>query len=270
MQAKSLVDCHTHSSFSMDSQADIQDGIVSAINNGLAGLIFTDHLELDNPTPQNNCFFDFEQRSKILDQAQETFAGKAKVLKGVEVGFQPHLANKLSNLIKGHNFDFVICSTHIIDACGLGTNDFYKNKTKKQAYSQYLEAMYHAVDVFNDFDVVGHIGYICRGAPYQDKSLRYIDYKNQLDKIFKKIIEKDKGIEVNTAGYFCKLDFPHPDFDSIKRYKELGGHIITLGSDAHHACRIGDKFDFVVKKLKEIGFESVSYFENRKQILVKI
>ena len=42
-----------------------------------------------------------------------------------------------------------------------------------------------------------------------------------------------KGIELNTGGFKYGLGHPNPCEDIIKRYKELGGEIITLGSDAH-------------------------------------
>jgi histidinol-phosphatase (PHP family) len=111
---------------------------------------------------------------------------------------------------------------------------------------------------------------LCRYIPCDQKALRYTDFSDSLDAIFKKLIEKGKGIEVNTAGFLYELDFPHPDFDSLKRYKELGGEIITIGSDSHKAEHIGNKFSFVIEQLAHIGFKYITYFENRKPVFVKI
>jgi len=88
--------------------------------------------------------------------------------------------------------------------------------------------------------------------------------------IFKELIEKGKGIEVNTAGFLYNLGFPHPDFDSLKRYKELGGEIITIGSDSHKVEHIGNNFAFVLEQLAHIGFKYITYFEDRKPVFVKI
>ncbi len=263
-----LVDCHTHSSFSGDSQVLIKDAAHRTQERGLGGITFTDHLELSHPIPEHSMTFDFAERSQQLDQLRQNLGTTIKILKGLEVGFQPHIAQEAQAIIQNHDFDFIICSTHVVD--GIGENSFYENKTKQQAYNRYLEAVYRAVTTFDDFDIVGHIGYVCRYAPYQDKSLRYVDYADILDAILKTVIEKGKGIEINTAGYFMQLGFPHPDFDTIKRYKELGGSIITLGSDAHNLERIGDHFGFVVDQLTTLGFSYVTYFENRKPIFVKI
>jgi histidinol-phosphatase (PHP family) len=88
--------------------------------------------------------------------------------------------------------------------------------------------------------------------------------------ILKAVIQKGKGIEVNTAGYAYNLNSPHPGFDILKRYKELGGTILTLGSDAHTPQIIGGKFPFVLQKLVSLGFEHITYFEKRKPIFIKI
>ncbi len=272
---KSIVDCHTHSSFSIDSQMPFKDGVLSAINAGLGGLIFTDHLDLDYPKSENGeskyeYTFDFAARSKFLDNIRNEFGTSVKILKGLELGFQPQIIEQANEIVKNYDFDFVILSVHVVDRIDLCHKAFHEGQPKEKVFTRYLQAIYESVDKFDDFDVVGHIGYICRYVSYPDKSLKYADYSDILDMIFKKVIQKGKGIEVNTAGYFYKLGFTHPDFDSIARYKELGGEIITIGSDSHDASRIGENFGLVVKQLSEIGFKYVTYFENRKPVFVKI
>lgn len=267
---KSIIDCHTHSSFSIDSQMPAKEGVLSAINAGLGGLIFTDHIDLDYPDPAYNFSFDIAVRSEFLDNLRLDFGAKAKILKGLELGFQPQIVSQAGEIVKSYDFDFVILSVHVVDKIDLCHKIFHEGQPKEQVYRRYLQAIYESVDKFDDFDVVGHIGYLCRYVTYPDRSLKYADYSDVLDMIFKKVIQNGKGIEVNTAGYFYKLGCPHPDFDSIKRYKELGGEIITIGSDAHVAGRIGENFELVIKQLSEIGFKHVTYFENRKPVFVKI
>lgn len=265
---KSLVDCHSHSSFSSDSTITIEAAAQKVADLGLAGIVFTDHLELDHPAPEWCKNFDVRARGEIIERVQQQHGNEIKLLQGIEVGFQPHLVNDLREIINAYDFDQVICSTHVVDR--IEENRFFQNPSKQYVYTRYLEAVYQAVSDFDDFDVVGHIGYVCRYVSYDDKSMCHGDYADLLDSILKKVIDKGKGIEINTAGYFCKLDFPHPDFDTIKRYKELGGSIITLGSDAHFVDRIGDRFDHVVQRLADLGFSYVTYFEKRKPVFVKI
>ena len=264
------VDCHTHSSFSADSQTPLKDAVLRAKKLGLDGISFTDHLDLGHDDPEKIMTFDFAQRATQITQLQEHFKDSIKIFKGLEVGFQPHIIPGIQNIIKAYDFDVIICSVHAISRVFAYEALFYEGKPKHQAYAEYLTAIYESVATFDDFDIVGHIGYMCRYAPYQDKSLKYADHREIVDAILKKVIEKDKGIEVNTAGFSYNLGFTHPDFDIIQRYKELGGSIITLGSDAHDVQRIGDRFDSIIKRLAHIGFSHVAYFEKRTPIFIRI
>lgn len=273
MDLKKIIDCHSHSNYSDDSEMLAQDGIQSAINAGLGGIAFTDHLDLDYPNKEYNYTFDYSERSKFFDELRSEFANKIKILKGLELGFQPHIIDTATKIAQAHDFDFIIGSVHSVDGFALaGRSGFYDSKSKQQAYTRYLEEIYNSVVQMRCFDVVGHIGYVRRYAPDSDKSLRYADYGDILDSILKKVIDKGKGIEVNTSGYYYKdLGTPIPDFDIITRYKELGGEILTIGSDSHKADQfIGHSFDIVLQRLKNIGFDYVTYFENRKPVFVKI
>lgn len=274
MNLKSIIDCHSHSYYSDDSKMVPCDGVQSSVNAGLGGITFTDHLDLDYPNKKYDYTFDYLQRSNFLDELQELFVGKSKILKGLELGYQPHIVDQATNIVQCYDFDFVICSVHSVDGyalCGETSSGFYAGKTKSQAYIRYLEEVYKSVVQLNCFDVVGHIGYIRRYAPDSDRSLRYADYGDILDEILKKTISKGKGIEVNTSGYYNKdLGSPIPDFDVIKRYKQLGGQVLTIGSDSHQAQHVGNSFALVLDKLKAVGFEYVTYFEKRKPIFVKI
>lgn len=274
MNLKSIIDCHSHSNYSDDSEMIAGDGVKCAIKAGLGGITFTDHLDLDYPDHRYDYTFDYAQRSSFLDELQQEFAGRAKILKGLELGFQPHTVEESTKIAQNYDFDFIIGSVHSVDGfalCGDVSCGFYEGKTKKQAYTRYLEEIYNSVVQLDCFDVVGHIGYIRRYAPDEDRSLKYTDYSDILDSILKKAIDKGKGIEANTSGYYYKdLGTPIPDYDILKRYKELGGQILTIGSDSHRAQFVGNSFGIVLERLKSIGFEYVTYFEKRKPIFVKI
>ena len=98
----------------------------------------------------------------------------------------------------------------------------------------------------------------------------YNEFKPITDKILKALIEKEKGIEINTSGFKYGLNHTHPQFPIVKRYKELGGKIITVGSDAHRPEQITFKFDVAYRMLKEAGFDEISLFREKKPIFVKI
>ncbi len=271
MPLQFIIDSHTHSTFSPDGKISLEEGVVTARERGLGGLVFTDHLELAHPDIATwNTPFDIEQRSHLIDQLRTEHAGTIKIFKGFELGFEPTILDRASDLIDQNDVDFVILSTHCVDNIDLGEGSYYQTRSKEQAYAQYLDTIYQSVSLFDNFDVVGHIGYACRYAPYPDKSLCYLDYHDKLDAILNRIIAKGKGIEVNTAGFRLNLGYPHPDYDVIKRYHELGGTIITLGSDAHRTIGIGREFENVIRRLADIGFMHVTHFEQRKPVFVKI
>ncbi|MCX7709661.1 MAG: histidinol-phosphatase HisJ family protein [Clostridia bacterium] len=265
-----MFDCHLHSNFSGDSQMSVDEACEKAISLGLKGIAFTDHLDYDYPDYEEVFMINFDQYSKFMDQTKLKYNHRLKVLKGIEVGIQPHVLADSEQVVTGYDFDFVIGSTHIIDKLDPYTGSYFAGKTKKQSDTRYLEEVLFAVENFKNYDVVGHIGYIRRYNQCDDKTLRYVDYHDLIDTILKTVIRDGKGIEVNTSGFKGILNTPIPDFDILKRYKELGGEIITLGSDAHSAEHIALNFNFVKDQLKQIGFKTVTYFEKRKPVFINI
>lgn len=271
MYYKNFVDCHTHCNFSDDSRMLPEDGVKRAIELGLHGITFTDHIDFDYPNPAYTFHFDPAKRLATLTALQHDVGNTIKILNGVEIGIQPHVIEKSNDFIANGNFDFVINSVHAIDGsslCSQGT--FFAGKTKKQAYDRYLTAIYDCITQFTNFDIVGHIGYIRRYGPYPDNSLRYHEYADIIDAILKKVITDGKGIEINTSGYAYHLGSPIPDIDIIRRYKELGGEIITMGSDSHTADHIGNYFEEAIAILQQAGFSQVAYFVQRKPIFVPL
>ena len=152
MLLKSIVDCHTHSNFSIDSQMPAKDAVLCAIKKGLAGLIFTDHLDLDYPNAAYDYTFDFSARSEFLDKLGMDFEDKIKIHKGIEVGFQPHVVAQSSEIIKKYDFDFVINSIHVVDKTDVCHKSFHESGSKEQVFLRYLNEIYESVDKFDDFD----------------------------------------------------------------------------------------------------------------------
>ncbi len=270
MILSNIVDSHVHSNFSVDSSIQAEDACIKAIDLGLAGLAFTDHIDLDLQHPQYVFNFDCVARSTYIDTLKQNFGNKLHILKGIEIGIQPHIIQESEKIITNFDFDFVICSIHALNKIDLGNQKFYDNKTKQHAYQIYLEAIYDSVCNFKTFDVVGHIGYICRYSPYKNRLLMYHEHQDIIDEILKRVIRDGRGIEINTAGYFYKLGTPHPDIAILKRYKELGGEVITIGSDAHTVQRIGADFDTTCELLQIAGFTHITYFKDRKPVFVSL
>ncbi len=110
----------------------------------------------------------------------------------------------------------------------------------------------------------------CAYGGFENRTYQFKDYANILDQILRTIISKGKGIEINTSGFRYGLGVLHPGIDLLKRYKELGGTIITFGSDTHKIRDYYDGFEEAKKMLLEAGFEFITVFKNRKPEFVKI
>lgn len=258
-------DYHMHSSFSDDSQATQESMILQCIELGYHTICFTDHMDLDFPLEFGGGFvFNTDIYTKQLNALQEKYSDKIKILRGVEYGLRPYLKEQFQILTQRNNFDFIIGSSHLVGTIDPYQKEYWDNITEEEGITKYLTAIYENIKTFDDFDVYGHIDYAIRYAPNKNKNYSYIRYADLIDSIFTALIQKGKGIEVNTAGYKYGLGHPHPQTDILKRYKELGGEIITIGSDAHMPEHIGYDFDKVESLLKSIGFKYYTVFEKRK------
>ncbi|MEG6613130.1 histidinol-phosphatase HisJ family protein [Pseudoclostridium thermosuccinogenes] len=267
-----MFDCHVHSSFSGDSEMPAEAACEKAIEVGLDGIAFTDHTDIDFPGSDFDFMIDYDEYFEFMDKLAKKYEGRLKVLKGIEAGIQPHVMDDTSKIIKNYDFDFVIGSIHVVDGKDTYKPSYFEGLSKHEAYSKDLKAIAWMVKEFDDFDIAGHFDYIIRKAPYEDRNLRYCEFSDIFDEIFKSLIAKGKGFEVNTSSFreYKGIITPVYDIDILKRYHELGGEIITFGSDSHTTEYLGYKFDFYKCVLQEIGFKYVAHYEKRKPVFEKI
>jgi len=265
-----LWDTHMHSRFSGDSEAEPEAMVSAAMSLGLAGVCFTDHLDYDYPEEPELFLLDFDAYEKKILSLQKEYEDVFPVNYGIEIGLQPQVAKQNNAVIAAHDFDFVIGSSHVCDHMDPYYPSFYEKRTEEQAYRRYFESILENIQTDVDFDVYGHIDYVTRYGPNQNKYYSYEKYADVIDEILRLLIAKDKGIEVNTAGIKYGLGVPHPTPAILKRYRELGGEIVTLGADAHKPEHVGYAFDQVPQILKDAGFEYYTVFTARVPSFYKI
>ena len=259
-----MIDLHNHSEFSIDSRTPMEENILVAINNGLKYISITDHMEIVEVTDVYSDTLDVEGYFNKYKKLKETYKDDITVLSGVEVGIQECTAKIVDDFVSKFDYDFVIGSVHSLFEKDLYHGGYYKNLTTDELYKTYYEEMYRAVKATRNFDVLGHIDYIDR---YLDKGVKVPnqeDNKETILKIFKELIDSNRGIEINTGGYRRGLPYLHPHEKILKWYKEAGGEIITIGSDAHISKDVGANSKDAVDYLKANGFTGVYIFENRK------
>lgn len=266
MEHNLVWDCHMHSSFSADSDTPMEDMIKEAIRRGLAGITFTEHLDPDYPDVPDKLDFSLDidsYRQKLL-LLKEKYRDCLDVRFGIELGLQMHLEDYFRDLLKKYPFDFVIGSSHVVHGFDPYYPEFFEGRKESSCYMEYFESILENLAFFQDMDVYGHIDYVVRYGPSKNREYSYGRYKDILDDILKKIISLGKGIELNTGGYHYGLEEPNPCTAILRRYRELGGEIITVGADAHTPDKIGFAFDRAASVLLECGYKYYCVFKDRK------
>ena len=192
-----------------------------------------------------------------------------KIRRGVDYGLKPYNKDAMQKDLKLRNFDFVLGSVHFVNEQDIYYKEFWQDKTVEQAVRLFLEETLKCVEHHDDYDVLGHLSYICKARAHPDpKPLYFTDHREIVDEILKILVRKGKGMEINTSGVDRCGDFL-PGEAFFRRFKELGGEIVTVGSDAHNAQRVGQYSDRACEMMKDI-FGYVCTFENRKPIFHKL
>lgn len=265
-----MFDYHLHSKVSFDSDCAPKDIVSAAEKAGLKEICFTDHYDFNDIFREKRNLFTIEDYRAAYDGLNSE---KVNIRHGVEFGLTTWNQNELSKLLESYSFDFVIGSVHYAGGYDPYYEAFWQDLTAEQAFEKYLNHLLLCVKAHSDFDVLGHINYVCRyvcRSPHglESKYLHYADYRDICDEIFKVLIEKGKGIEINTSGYDEYSEFiPSPVF--VKRFRELGGEIITVGSDSHDQSRIGQHIKGALEIAKNI-FGHVCTFEKRQVVFHKL
>jgi histidinol-phosphatase (PHP family) len=266
-----IADYHVHSHFSSDSTASVESMVEKAISLGMKKICFTDHMDYDYPAQYGLSFtFDPDEYFKELDRITQKYKAKIKVLKGIELGLQPHLAVRYQKLLARYDFDFAIGSSHLIKGLDPYYPEFWEDKTPEEGLNLYFQSIIDNIKAFTQYQVYGHLDYIVRYVP--DKNFIYIyeKYGDIIDEVLKTIISHGLGIEVNTSGLKYGLGFTHPKEAIIKRYKELGGEIITIGSDGHKPEHLGYDFAKTEQLLLSQGFRYYTTFEKKKPVFMRL
>lgn len=261
-----LADFHMHSNFSGDSQAPMEDMVQKAISSGLTHICFTEHYDPDYVyIPGEEGMFELNTDSYLYDllKMKDKYKKQINILFGVELGLQPHLKRELAVYAKAYQFDFIIGSSHICNRKDPYYPAFFEGRNEDEAHHEYFESIFENVKKLPYFDVYGHLDYVVRYGPTKNENYTYQKHADVFDKILTHLIENEKGIELNTGGFKYGLGQPNPSIDILKRYHELGGEIITIGSDAHEPAFIGYEFNKACDILKECGFKYYAVFEGR-------
>ena len=255
-----IFDSHMHTEVSADSAMKAADALERAAKLGV-GAVFTEHEDMDFPGEKDFTFSPEDYWKKY-----EALRGEGERLRlGVELGMQEGLAEKNRAFVKRAPFDQVIGSIHTLLGFDLYYETLYEGREKDEVYRLYLRAMASCVRSHGAFiDILAHIDYIARYAAYRDTELTYAVYGEEIDEVLAALIETDTVLELNT----CRFDAPQGKASLVpifRRYRELGGREVTLGSDAHDACAVAFAFCEAQDLAESLGLRIVTFFARRKE-----
>ncbi|MEG1509693.1 MAG: histidinol-phosphatase HisJ family protein [Clostridia bacterium] len=268
-----MIDCHTHCNHSHDGKATALQMAQKAISLGLEYYAFTDHLDLDylflKDSYKNVPQLNIKAHCEEILALQQQFKDKIYFAVGVECSYLKPANPLYIDALSKYNFDIIVNSVHSIDGDDVYMPQCFEGKTQKEVYTKYALAVLESLDCPYPYDTVAHIGYVSRNAPFEQNYFDYYDFSDIIDEILKKIISKQKTLEVNTHAKGTKSNFL-PNIDIIKRYKQLGGELITLSSDAHTPDRIGENFGATCQILQDIGYNYLVGYKQHKPVMFKI
>ena len=300
-------DVHLHSDFSTDSSEKMETTAEKAVQLGLKGLCFTDHMDLYFPlqcSKKSGGDFTFELKEYFenLENIKQKYSGKLEILYGLEIGLrnESDLKEKCLDgyrkMAEEYPFDFIIGSTHCLEDIDPYWEEYWYGRTAEEGLDRYFEAIAHNCTYYDSFDSLGHLDYLVRYVSqeatvksaekkgllelvsgkdeesdpavqkrlYGRKIYNPSDFTEYIEDILKSVIDKGVALEVNTAGIKYGLGFAHPRKEILKMYKDMGGELITIGSDAHMAEHLAYGFDGTCDLLKDLGFKYYFVYKGRK------
>lgn len=263
-----ITDSHNHTKhFSPDAEQTVNELILSAKAKGCKRIGITEHYEIDFPDDGINWEFDLNEYKQSFDSWKKN-SGDVELLMGIEFGYQSHTAEAIDKKAIEIRLDVVLLSVHLFRGKDFYTyRDCYK-LPKKELHKEYIGIQAEMCERCNNFDVAAHYDYINRYTDNKNNFVLYEDCPDEFDRLFEALISKEKALEINTksiqkhkeGGFTRTL----PDPAILNRYREMGGKLITLGSDSHFADTFGVCFDEATEYLRSLGFKEAFYYKDHK------
>jgi histidinol-phosphatase (PHP family) len=272
MEKKYFADYHIHTEFSDDSTEPMEKVVQHAIALGMDEICFTEHVDygvhFDRDTEeakQPNAILnvDYPCYFERIQSLREKYEQEIIIKQGMEFGMQTHTKDMFQKLFDQWEFDFIILSNHQVGDKEFHNYDYQQGKHPDEYNHDYYQAIYDCMSIYSDYCVLGHLDMIQR---HNEPRHPFEKSKEIIQTILEKAIADGKGIEINTSSFRYQLPDLTPERKILELYYELGGNILTLGSDAHTARRLGEEFPYVKKVLKEIGFQEFCTFDRMKPI----
>lgn len=278
-----ICDMHTHSAFSPDAEDNAQAMIEEALAKGLQYYAITDHCDCNFwEMPPSEGIRDADMygsryyaKASIsrLDDLKAIYNGRLELICGIELAQPLQNEEAAMKIVKDTRLDFIIGSHHM----NKGKDDFYwleyKNMDSSEVYALLEDYFKEVLEMceWGNFDVLGHLTYPLRYiVERSDVQIDMKRYDDIIREIFCTLIHNDKGIEINTSGLRQPIGKTLPELEYVKLYHDLGGEILTIGSDAHKKADIGAGINEGIRIAAEAGFEFLTCYRRRTPYMISI
>lgn len=271
-----LVDYHIHTNYSDDCEYPMEEVVRDAVSMGMTELCFTDHVDYGVKTDWDSgervvykagmarLNVDYKRYYKEVLELRIKYADKIKLKLGMEFGVQMHTLEKYEKLFAGYPFDFIILSLHQVENKEIWCKEFQEGRSWKEYNECYYREMLALVQNYKNYSVLGHIDFITR---YDDNGkYPFEKVKPIIEEILKVVIADGKGIEINTSCYRYGLNDLTPGREILCLYRQLGGRIITIGSDSHKREDLGNYIEETKQELRKLGFKEYCTYEKMQPI----
>jgi histidinol-phosphatase (PHP family) len=255
-----MQDYHMHTYYSADGLMSTIEACDQALKMNLDEIAFTEHVDFD-PNDLGYEFLNFEKYTLSIQEAQSKYKNKLDISQGLEIGIQSYFSPEIDTYLADKDVDFVIGSIHMVDHYDLYSGEYFIDRNESDCIKGYIKETTAAVERCRGFDILGHLDLVTRFTKYFEK-IEYPDYAKDMETLFKILIKNQIGIEINTSG-LRHGEFTNPAPHILRHYFELGGRLLTLGSDAHKVENIAYGFDQMITMALEIGFKDYYIYKKR-------
>ncbi len=262
-----IIDTHIHSTFSWDSEMKVEDIVSMAKEKKIYHIGLAEHLDFHSNHKKSYMFFDYENCMGKINKVKNDFVNLSA---GIEAG-EPYLyIDEYEKYLEGKKFDFIMGSVHWIeDLSPVEDRYFLKFKKIEDAYKIYFEEEYKLIR-YGNFDVAPHLTLVHRNGKKFEKEFSYQKYKKEIDDILKLLIQKNIALEINCSGLRMAAEDFIPDKEIIKAYTDMGGNLITVGSDSHRYNQLFFGIEKAYKLLEELNVKELTVFKERKPIKIPL
>ena len=261
------IDYHVHSDLSVDAYDSVEAMCERAIDIGLMEIVFTEPYDTE-PTDEGYEFYNYERSREAVERMQEKFGDRLSVKLGIEVDYQTVYEAQIAEFLAGKEYDYVLGARHWEQGALIG-HDYSEGLTEDEAYGRYFETVVPLVES-GLFDVLAHIDLVKRDGTERYGTFDVEKWMPHIEPILQKLVEKGMALEINTSGVRQAPREPYPGLAVLERYRELGGRILTLGSDSHRVEQLGVGLETGIRLAREAGFTELIRFDRRRPVAVPL